>query len=109
MIPLSLISNGRRGNVRSKGTPIVIAWYRPEQWSLLKAYSVDKDVIEDTFEEWAEHAKKQFEGLQNSGMNMHKILIDIDALVTWCKERDVPMNSESRSQYAAESMREINS
>ena len=92
----------------SNKTPIAIAWYRPEQWALLKAYAVDKDVIEDTFEEWVEHAENQFEELQKSGMNMHKILIDIDALVAWCKEKDVPMNSESRSLYVAELLRDIN-
>ena len=91
----------------SKNMPIAIAWYRPEQWALLRSYSVDADQLEDTFEEWVVNAEKQFEGLQKSGMNMHKILFDIDALVSWCKERDMPLNSESRSQYAAFLMREI--
>ena len=84
-----------------------IAWYKPEQWALLKAYSADKDKLEDTFEEWAEHAEQQFEGLKKSGLKMHKVVIDIDALVSWCKERDLPINGESRSKYAAYLLREI--
>jgi hypothetical protein len=86
---------------------IAIAWYKPEQWALLKAYSTDKEVIEDTFEEWAEHAEKQFEGMRKEGLKMHKVVIDIDALVAWCKERDLPLNAEARSQYASELLRDI--
>lgn len=86
---------------------IAIAWYKPDQWALLKAYSIDKEVIEDTFEEWAEHAEKQFEGLRKEGLNMHKVVIDIDAMVAWCKENDLPVDAESRAKYATDLLREI--
>ncbi|VGO11922.1 hypothetical protein PDESU_00470 [Pontiella desulfatans] len=56
----------------SKKARIAIAWYKPEQWALLKAYSVDKEVIEDTFEEWAEHADKQFEGMEKGSGRLNR-------------------------------------
>jgi hypothetical protein len=90
-------------------TPVAIAWYRPEQWALLKAYSSDKDVLEDSFEEWVIHAEKTFKEYKKSGMNLHKILIDIDALVAWCRENDLSIDAESRSQYAATLMKELDS
>ena len=91
----------------SKKMRVAIAWYKPEQWALLKAYSVDKDVIEDTFEEWAEQAEIKFEGLKKDGLKMHKVVVDIDALVAWCKENNRPVDAESRSQYAADLLKEI--
>ena len=86
--------------------PIAFAWYRPEQWALLKTYSIDKEEIEDTFAEWVEHAERSYKEYENSGLNMHKILIDIDALVEWCKEVDMPVDGEARSKYAAKLMKE---
>lgn len=86
---------------------VAFAWYKPEQWTLLKAYSVDKDEIEDTFAEWLEHAERSFKEYEESGLNMHKVQIDIDALVAWCKERDVPVDGDARSKYAAALLQEI--
>lgn len=89
--------------------PIAVAWYRPEQWALLKAYSVDKNGLEDTFSEWVEHAERSYKEYEKSGLNMHKVLIDIDALVSWCKTNNLPLNADARSQYAADIMREMDS
>ena len=30
-----------------------------------------------------------------------KVLVDVEALLAWCNERGLPVNGESRSQYAA--------
>jgi len=96
-----------KGNIMSKKMRIAIAWYKPEQWALLKACSVDKEVIEDTFEEWVTNAEVQFEGLKKEGLNIHKVVIDMDALVAWCRDNDLPVDAESRAKYASELLREI--
>ncbi len=88
-------------------TPIAVAWYRPEQWALLKAYSVDRDELENTFTEWVEHAERSYKKYEESGLNMHKVVIDVDILVAWCKTKNIPLNAKARSQYAADFMREI--
>ena len=88
---------------------MAFAWYKPEQWALLKAYSVDGSDLEDTFAEWLEHAERSYKEYEESGLNMHKVQIDIDALVAWCKEQDIPIDGEARSQYAAVLLREIDS
>jgi len=48
------------------------AWYRPEQWELLRAVSADRDKLEETHEEWAANAEKALQGMREAGIRAEK-------------------------------------
>jgi hypothetical protein len=35
-----------------------VAWYRPEQWEVLRNASIDRDKLEDTHAEWLAEAER---------------------------------------------------
>ncbi len=46
----------------SRADEIVVgmAWYRREQWPMLRAVSADADKLEESYDEWVEYASRQF-------------------------------------------------
>ena len=92
---------------KDQNTQFAFAWYKPEQWALLRAYSVDGDDLEDSFIEWSQHAEQKYKEFEQSGMNMHKVVIDVDALIAWCKTEGLPLDGAARSSYAATILQEL--
>ena len=85
-----------------------VAWYKPEQWALLRAYAEDSDTLENTYPEWLEIAKQSYKDLEQQGLNLTKVEVDVDSLVEWCKEKNIPLNGAARSRYAKELLEENN-
>jgi len=80
---------------------LAVAWYKPEQWEMLCEISEDSDQLEETYGEWLAHAEKTLKNIIAQGVFPEKILLDVEELQAWCKERGLPINGESRSHYAA--------
>ncbi|GAB4346346.1 MAG: hypothetical protein Kow0089_23700 [Desulfobulbaceae bacterium] len=80
---------------------LAVAWYKPEQWERLLEISEDRDKLEESYEEWLEHAEKMRKQIIDQGYLPKKFLVDTEELLQWCRERDLPVNGESRSHYAA--------
>ena len=78
-----------------------VAWYKPEQWNRLLEISADAAELEATFAEWLIHAEKTLKALGRRGVFPEKVDLDTEALLAWCNERNLKINSESRSQYAS--------
>ena len=82
-----------------------MAWYRKDQWELLKLTAADSENIEDTYEEWEKQAIFTLKELEKRGsdvsineqpelnveMGQDKILLDISQSMT------VEKNSETRT------------
>jgi len=83
---------------------IGFAWYRKDQWLLLKALSVDSDQMDNTYEDWLRGATSSFERLVQQGMLVKRVEVDIRDLVAWCEKQNVPLNGAARSGYAAEKL-----
>jgi len=84
---------------------IGVAWYRPEQWDRLLQIAADREVLEDTFEEWkviAEESLKKFA----RGYHLRKVDIDVEELLGWCNAHNRPVDGAARSEFAAEKLRE---
>ena len=90
---------------RSGKTKFGIAWYRPEQWSRLLEVSDDRDDLEATFAEWERLAEEKFRALQAEGMNIEKVVVDIDDHLAWCKSRKLSVDDSARSHYVADLLR----
>lgn len=87
--------------------PIVlgVAWYRQEQWQLLRSVSEDRDRLEATYEAWLRQAEETLADMKSNGLNVRKVEVDVNELAEWCSSRAVPVNSQSRSDFVADKTR----
>lgn len=84
-----------------------IAWYKKEQWELLKATAADSENIEDTYEEWEKQASHTIKELKKKGQNIEKIGFDVNKFNDWCKKNGKKPDSLSRANYVAELLKEM--
>jgi len=83
-----------------------VAWYKPEQWARLLEISEDRDELEKTYKEWVTQAEEQRKILISEGIALKKVVIDVEALLAWCKERRRKVNGSSRTEYVIWLMQE---
>jgi hypothetical protein len=85
-----------------------IAWYRPEQFGLLRALSVDSDSMANTYEEWLAGVTKTIEDLRQRGIIGRRVDVDLNELMAWCQQRGRPLDGGARATYAAENLKSGN-
>ena len=98
-------------NRRKKHEPglvLGVGWYRPEQWALLLSASVDRDELESTHAEWFASSESSLVTIRKTGINPIKIDIDVEEMIDWCKEKNIPLDSAARSHFIAEKTRLMN-
>lgn len=78
-----------------------VAWYRRDQWSRLLEVSRDRHDLEDTYDEWVAVAQKRFDDLARAGIRVHRVEIDIEELVEWCRETNRPVDGSARAIFTA--------
>lgn len=83
-----------------------MAWYRPNQWSLLRQVALDSHDLESTFEEWEKLASAKYQELKAQGVSVEKVDVDVEELVVWCSSRNTPLNASARSNFAADKLRQ---
>lgn len=81
------------------------AWFEREQWERLREVAADTEKLDETYAEWVFGANRSIAEFEAQGLHIEKISIDIDALVTWCREQQRPVDSSARAQFAAEELR----
>ena len=86
--------------------PIGVAWYRPDQWDLLKALSTDSDQLEHTYGEWLRGATKALRMLIQEGADAWKVDVDVRELAAWCEREHVPLDGSARATFTANQLRE---
>jgi len=77
------------------------AWYRAEQWDRLREVAVDRDKLAETHAEWVASAEESLREMRKRGIHADKVEVDVEELLTWCKARDLKVDSGARAQYAA--------
>ena len=83
-----------------KNRSFALAWYRQDQWQLLLDYSTDSDKLERTYQEWLEHAEEKVNEMDNDGINIVKVDINIEEMKKWCERHDKQIDSYTRGEYA---------
>lgn len=78
-----------------------ILWWKPKQWEKAKQISTDSHIFDDTYQEWKEGAEMAYKNLQDLGITVYKIEIDLEELVTWCEDKQVPLDASARSEYVS--------
>jgi hypothetical protein len=84
---------------------LAIAWFRAEQWERLLSVSSDRKTLEGTYEEWRVNAEGQIAALQAQGFKVTRVDVDLEELINWCGIKRMPINGESRSEFAAHKSR----
>jgi hypothetical protein len=68
---------------------------------MLRAVSQDTEVLELTYAEWLASATEKMKELQDKGIVIQKVDVDIRALVQWCQQEGIPVDGHARASYAA--------
>ena len=82
------------------------AWYRAEQWDRLREISVDRDKLQDRYEDWVADAERSLQEIRQRGGHAEKIDVDVEELLAWCQAEGLDVNGKARAQYAAEALRQ---
>lgn len=77
-----------------------IAWFRSDQWELLRALAADPEGLEQTHAEWLALAEKSVRTLKKQGVLVRKVVVDVNDLNAWCLENHRPLDSAARAAYA---------
>ena len=81
---------------------VKMAYYEKKDWPRFLGMADDREILEDTWEEWHEEYKKGVEGFKSIGMTVIKVPIDLDELDRYCKKQGLKNDAAARSQYAVE-------
>jgi len=78
-----------------------ICWFQPEQWDRLIDISEDRDELDNSYSDWRKNAFSAVQEIESTGVIAKKVKINLEELLLWCNEKSVPVNGESRAEYAA--------
>ncbi len=81
-----------------------ICWIKEEQWQRFLDVADDADMLEDTWDEWAEKTEEMIQTFAGKGIGVNKVPVDVESLIIWCNERDRSINSSSRAEYVTQLM-----
>lgn len=77
-----------------------LAWFRADQWQLLRMLAVDADILEQTHAEWEIIAEKAIRDFARQGITARKVLVDVNDLQEWCSVQRRPLDASARAEYA---------
>ena len=75
------------------------AWFDKEQWQRLAEIAEDREVLDDSFETWERNALHALRNIERQGQRVEKVYVNVDELVSWCREKGVPVISKFRADY----------
>jgi len=82
------------------------AWFDRDQWQRLTEVVEDRGELDDTFEQWERSALDALRTLERRGQRAEKVFVNVEALVSWCKSKSLPVSGQSRAQYVSFLLRE---
>ncbi len=85
---------------RSQKVVASIAWFRADQWQLLRSLAADPDTLEQTHGEWVAIAEKAIKDLARQGVTVRKVAVDVNDLRQWCAAQQRPLDASARAAYA---------
>ena len=86
--------------------PVVVglAWFDRKQWKRLTEAVEDRNELDHTYEQWQQRALDAVRMIERQGQKVEKVHVEVESLVSWCKEKGVPVNSKSRAEYVTQLM-----
>ena len=81
-----------------------MAWYRPEQWALLREVAADRDNISETWSEWEATALRSFAVLRARGLNIRKVDVNVREIQEWCERHQRPIDGAARAEFVRDKL-----
>ena len=88
------------------GATMGVAWYRRDQWERLHEVAADPDTLERTYDEWLALAQKAMIDLLGQGTRAHRVEVDVEELVQWCRDNERKLDGDARAAYAVARLQE---
>lgn len=82
-----------------------LAWFDRKQWKRLTEAVEDRNELDKTYEQWEQSALDTVRMIERQGQKVEKVHVEVESLVSWCKEKGLPVNGKSREEYVAQIMR----
>jgi hypothetical protein len=97
----------KRSHAESKDILFGVAYYSSAQWPKLLAAAADREVLEDTHDEWVAFYNSTVAKLGAAGGKWVRVPIDVDELAAWCAQQGRPLNGATRAEFTALKTREL--
>ena len=81
-----------------------LAWFDRKQWKLLTEAVEDRKELDDTYEQWQQGAVDAVRSIESQGQKVERVHVEVESLVSWCKEKGLPVNGKSRAEYVTQLM-----
>ncbi|TMI03692.1 MAG: hypothetical protein E6H43_04100 [Betaproteobacteria bacterium] len=81
-----------------------LAWFDRKQWQRLTEAVEDRNDLDDTYEQWQESALDAVQMIERQGQKVERVHVEVESLVSWCKEMGLPVNGKSRAEYVTQLM-----
>lgn len=91
--------NRRTRAPRAHATVRGLPWFSAEQWERLRAVSEDRAELAEDYATWLADNEAAFDGLTATGMNVRKVLVDVDELTSWCRANNLRVDADSRPAF----------
>ncbi len=88
------------------GVKLGVAWYREDQWHLLRSTASDPESIEERYEDWFQSAEKAIKKLKKQRLRPVKVDFNVREFNDWCKKEGRAPDGNSRSIYVAYLLRQ---
>ena len=90
--------------MKTTTTRVGLAWFTAETYPKLLAVADDRDARAATFVEFDAVESRRIAALTARGIEVRRILIDVDRLVEFCRARGVKIDRESIPLFVAAEM-----
>ncbi len=86
--------------------PVIgLAWYDRKQWRLLTEVAEDREALDATFEQWEQRARESVRAIEGGGQKIERVHVEVESLVSWCKEKGLAVNGKSCAEYVSQLIR----
>lgn len=83
-----------------------LCWIKEDQWSRLLEVAEDRASLETTWQEWQAKSLEMIEVFATRNILIEKVEVDVEALISWCQERDKSVSASTRAEYVTALMME---
>lgn len=83
-----------------------IGYYKKDEWNRFVASADDRNDLEDTHDNWLDSFNEAVMNAKKAGLKPEKVVISVDELIDYCIDKKMKNNSETRSGFVAELLRQ---
>jgi hypothetical protein len=79
-----------------------IAWYRKEEYLVLRALFEDGQLLPETYDGWLAKATALEKKVRAGGQPVERVFIEPSTFPAWCASRGLALNTAARTRFAAD-------